>query len=394
MSANLVNFFILKKQICLLLFMLSQVSSGHEDDMHTIQYTKETFLDEIKKKNSFVMFYAPWCGHCQRLGPTWTQLAEIYNEGDSNIKIAKVDCTIDNVLCSEHDVTGYPTLKFFKAGEFKGTKFRGTRDLPSLTFFINDQLGSISTVDDTPSPPEPVNGLSELTEESFYSHVGKGYHFIKFYAPWCGHCQKLAPVWEDLANSLRNDDSVSISKVDCTLFRSVCEQFEIKGYPTLLWIEDGKKMDKYTGQRTHEDLKTYVSAMLKKSAEQSTNKGESSDGTMHIVLSLTADSFEHTVEKGISFVKFFAPWCGHCKRLAPIWEELGRKFFANENVHIAKVDCTLNSSRQLCYEQEVDGFPTLYLYRNGHKISEYNGLRSLDDLYGFVMNHLQSHDEL
>lgn len=60
MSANLVNFFILKKQICLLLFMLSQVSSGHEDDMHTIQYTKETFLDEIKKKNSFVMFYAPW----------------------------------------------------------------------------------------------------------------------------------------------------------------------------------------------------------------------------------------------------------------------------------------------------------------------------------------------
>lgn len=60
MSANLVNFFILKKQICLLLFMLSQVSSGHEDDMHTVQYTQETFLEEIKKKNSFVMFYAPW----------------------------------------------------------------------------------------------------------------------------------------------------------------------------------------------------------------------------------------------------------------------------------------------------------------------------------------------
>ncbi|XP_047349367.1 thioredoxin domain-containing protein 5 homolog [Vespa velutina] len=395
MSANLVNFFILKKQICLLLFMLSQVSSGHEDDMHTIQYTKETFLDEIKKKNSFVMFYAPWCGHCQRLGPTWAQLAEMYNEGDSNIKIAKVDCTIDSTLCSEHDVTGYPTLKFFKAGESKGTKFRGTRDLPSLTFFINDQLGGVSTVEDnTPSPPEPVNGLSELTEESFHSHVEKGYHFIKFYAPWCGHCQKLAPTWEELANSLRNDDSVSISKVDCTSFRSICEEFDIKGYPTLLWIEDGKKMYKYTGQRTHEDLKAYVSAMLKKSAEQSLNKDKSSDSTIHNVLSLTGDSFEHSVEKGVSFVKFFAPWCGHCKRLAPTWEELGRKFFANENVHIAKVDCTLNTSKQLCYEQEVDGFPTLYLYRNGRKVSEYNGPRNLDDLYGFVMNHLRSHDEL
>lgn len=153
-------------------------------------------------------------------------------------------------------------------------------------------------------------------------------------------------------------------------------------------------MDKYTGQRTHEDLKAYVSTMLEKSAEQSTNKDESSDSTIHNVLSLTGDSFEHSVEKGVSFVKFFAPWCGHCKRLAPTWEELGRKFFANENVHIAKVDCTNNTSKQLCYEQEVDGFPTLYLYRNGRKVSEYNGPRNLDDLYGFVMNHLRAHDEL
>lgn len=87
-----------------------------------------------------------------------------------------------------------------------------------------------------------MNGLSELTEDSFHLHIAKGHHFIKFYAPWCGHCQKLAPTWEQLANSLRNDDAVSISKIDCTLFRSICEQFEIKGYPTLLWIEDGKKV--------------------------------------------------------------------------------------------------------------------------------------------------------
>lgn len=49
------------------------------------------------------------CGHCQRLGPTWEQLAEISKEEDSDIKIAKVDCTTESVLCSEQDVTGYPT---------------------------------------------------------------------------------------------------------------------------------------------------------------------------------------------------------------------------------------------------------------------------------------------
>lgn len=68
------------------------------------------------------------------------------NEEDSNIRIAKVDCTVDKDICSEHDVTGYPTLKFFKAGISEGVKFKGTRDLPSLTSFINEQLGNVPSV--------------------------------------------------------------------------------------------------------------------------------------------------------------------------------------------------------------------------------------------------------
>ncbi|KAL0113883.1 hypothetical protein PUN28_011311 [Cardiocondyla obscurior] len=385
-----------KRWVVLFLFLLSQMGHSHdEEDVHTFRYTHDNFSTEVGKRNHFVMFYAPWCGHCQRLGPTWEQLAEISNESDNDIRIAKVDCTTESTLCSEQDVTGYPTLKFYKVGETKGIKFRGTRDLPTLTSFIVDQLGGSSLVEDIVSPPpEAVNGLLELTEDTFEKHVSSGHHFVKFYAPWCGHCQKLAPTWDELANSLRNDDIVSISKIDCTQHRSVCSQFDIKGYPTLLWIEDGKKIDKYTGQRTHEELKAYVSLMLGKTADESNQKNEHTDGVPHAILSLTSDSFKQGIEKGLSFVKFFAPWCGHCKRLAPTWEELGKKFFGNEFVNIVKVDCTLDVSKQLCNEQEVDGFPTLYLYRNGRKVSEYNGSRNLEDLYDFVMNHLKSHDEL
>lgn len=86
------------------------------------------------------------CGHCQRLAPTWEQLAEMLNEDDGNIRIAKVDCTVDKEICSNHDVTGYPTLKFFKLGVGEGVKFKGTRDLPSLTSFINEQLGDEPSV--------------------------------------------------------------------------------------------------------------------------------------------------------------------------------------------------------------------------------------------------------
>ncbi|KAJ8893850.1 hypothetical protein PR048_006451 [Dryococelus australis] len=54
--------------------------------------------------------------------------------------------------------------------------------------------------------------------------------------------QKLSPVWDSLAKSLEHDTTVTIGKIDCTVHRTVCNDFDIKGYPTLLWIEDGKKV--------------------------------------------------------------------------------------------------------------------------------------------------------
>lgn len=91
----------------------------------------------LSEKGWFIKFYAPWCGHCTKLAPTWTELYEKHSE---TLNVAKVDCTQPQSknLCSRLEVRGYPTLGYLPAQseseEFAGhiIKYRGVRDLPSL----------------------------------------------------------------------------------------------------------------------------------------------------------------------------------------------------------------------------------------------------------------------
>lgn len=58
-----------------------------------------------------------------------------------------------------------------------------------------------------------------------------------------------------------------------------------------------------------------------------------------------------------------APWCGHCKELAPIWEQLGEKYADHENVIIAKMDATANEVESIV----IQGFPTIKYFPAGGK---------------------------
>jgi len=236
-------------------------------------------------------------------------------------------------------------------------------------------------------PEEAVaeKGLFTLTEKSFKNHVAKGDTFIKFYAPWCGHCKKLAPTWDELAAKMGADGKATIAKVDCTKSQSLCQEHGIKGYPTLAYFRKGEKVEAYRGGRTMKDLSDFVASMSgeEKKAEA---KEEVTEDAKDSVAVLSADNFESTIAKGVTFVKFYAPWCGHCKRLAPTWVQLADKYASTEGVTIAKVDCTSNDNKnkELCNAQGVNGFPTLNIYKDGEKVDEFNGKRGLDDLAAFV----------
>lgn len=72
--------------------------------------TNENFQLVISQATmgTFIMFSAPWCGHCKRMLPIWSELSATHNS-QNKFTIARVDCTIDTELCSSEDILGYPT---------------------------------------------------------------------------------------------------------------------------------------------------------------------------------------------------------------------------------------------------------------------------------------------
>jgi len=375
---------------------------GAEEALTAISLTEDNFVSQVSASPHFVMFFAPWCGHCKRLAPAWEELAGKMNKDvEKEVTIGKVDCTEQTALCSAQDVTGYPTLKFFKSGAEKGdgVKYRGNRDLASLEKFINEKLG-VEVAEEKPAAAETAEakvegGLHILSEGSFAGTVATGDTFVKFYAPWCGHCQKLVPVWDELAKKFESDTKVKIAKLDCTQAQSVCQENEVRGYPTLAYFRNGRKVEAYKGARNVQDLQDFVNTNKNLPDAAATDDGKVPEPPKQAatpVVRLDKDNFEEKTKTGVAFVKFYAPWCGHCKRLAPTWEQLAQKFEAMDGVMVGHVDCTAgdNVNKELCNSHGVNGFPTLNIYKDGEKVEEYNGKRDLAQLQDFVEKHLSA----
>ncbi|XP_042223300.1 protein disulfide-isomerase A3-like [Homarus americanus] len=79
---------------------------------------------------------------------------------------------------------------------------------------------------------------------------------IEFYAPWCGHCKKLAPTYEELGTAMK-DEAVEIVKMDATA-NDVPSSFNVRGFPTLFWKPKGGEPVPYNGGRELDDFIPYI----------------------------------------------------------------------------------------------------------------------------------------
>ena len=153
-----------------------------------------------------------------------------------------------------------------------------------------------------------ASSVTDLIPDNFDSIVlqsGKP-ALVEFFAPWCGHCKKLAPVYEELAQAFdATKDSVTIAKVDADAEKELGRRFGVQGFPTLKWF-DGKsdKPEDYNGGRDLESLTDFVK-------EKTGVKIKTKKAAPSAVEMLTDRTFKEQVggDKDV-LVAFTAPWCG------------------------------------------------------------------------------------
>jgi len=224
-----------------------------------------------------------------------------------------------------------------------------------------------------------IAGPVTLTPENFDSVVdGSKNVFIKFYAPWCGHCKSMVPAYEETAEAFARESDVVIADVDADAHKDLAGRFGVSGFPTLKFFKKGstEPVD-YNGGREAADIIEYIN-------KEAGAKGRISK-TPSAVTVLTASNFDSIVLDSTKdvFVEFYAPWCGHCKRLTPIWEKLAGVFKNEKDLVIANLDSDAN--KDFATKYGVSGYPTLIYFSKTDKVGDrYSGGRELPDLVAHV----------
>jgi len=178
--------------------------------------------------------YASWCGPCKMLSPIIHNIAEKYK---GEIRVIKVDIDEHEDFASNYGIMSIPTMLFFSKGELVKTEV-GFKPENKICDIIENTL-----------LPTSENIENEINNS-------KGALIVDFYANWCPHCQKLAPVIEDLKKQYGDD--LKVIRVNVDRYKALADKYNVDTYPTLKFFKDGKIVNSTVGFQTKDTLSNII----------------------------------------------------------------------------------------------------------------------------------------
>ena len=309
-----------------------------EDGGNVVHQTEDHFGGYLKENPSqFIMFYAPWCGHCKKFKP-------VMIEASRKIKAAPlvaVDCTEEDPLCRAWNITGYPTFYWCAGAEQAACEkyhWSGSEDANDLRAYVENKV-----------------------ESAARKSLGAG-------------GKKL--------------EAKDVKKLRVRVLRKMLKErgLACKG------CTDKKEFIKMLLE--NQDVKVAVKKHKRSWGEEQRFKKAQAVADVGFetpdekVKHLTDFSWAETrkAQTKPMLLMFYAPWCKHCKDLKPKWAE-GAASIGDDAI-VAAIDCDTNE--QTCGKFKVESLPTLKYYADPKTEGvEYKGGRDAAGMAKFVKGKLQ-----
>ncbi|KAI7688238.1 hypothetical protein SSS_07346 [Sarcoptes scabiei] len=195
--------------------------------------------------------------------------------------------------------------------------------------------------------------------------------------------------YRNVAKDFKGKVLFVVLDVDDDEHEKIMEFFGLKKeeVPSMRLIRLEEEMTKFKPEKddfSADYIKSFVNGVLDGTIKQhllSQDLPEDWDKLpVKVLVSSNFDQVAFDKEKNV-LVEFYAPWCGHCKQLAPIYDQLAEKYKDSSDIIVAKMDGTANELEHT----KINSFPTIKLYkRETNEAIEYNGERTLEGLSKFL----------
>ncbi|KAK1754877.1 protein disulfide-isomerase [Echria macrotheca] len=231
--------------------------------------------------------------------------------------------------------------------------------------------------------------IGEVGPDTYSDYMAAGIPLAYIFAETPEERTELSNAIKPVAEAQRG--VINFATIDAAAYGAHAGNLNLKAdkFPAFA-IQDTVKNQKYPFDQeqkiTLDSIKAFVDDFVAGKVEPSIKSEpipESNDGPVTVVVAKNYNDIVLDDNKDV-LIEFYAPWCGHCKALAPKYEELGALYANSEfkdKVVIAKVDATAND-----VPDEIQGFPTIKLYPAGakDKAVTYSGSRTVEDLIKFI----------